>query len=107
MDFAFNLWCVGFSWISGTGVLKSASRPGHTAGSFTVIAEKHMLARTDLWSLEQYAERRNTFREQVLAHKRNRQLLIGELIFLILNLIKQKLLLLVNFLIVILIKKIG
>ena len=83
MDFAFNLWCVGFSWISGTGVLKSASRPGHTAGSFTVIAEKHMLARTDLWSLEQYAERRNTFREQVLAHKRNRQLLIGEHIFLI------------------------
>ena len=83
MDFAFNLWCIGFSWISGSGVLKSASRPGHTAGSFIVIAEKHMLARTDLWSLEQYAERRNTFREQVLAHKRNRQLLIGEHIFLI------------------------
>ena len=83
MDFAPNLGCVGFSWISRTGVLKSASRPGYTSGSITVIVEKHMLARTDLWSLEQYAERRNTFRQQVLAHKRNRQLLIGEHMFLI------------------------
>ena len=30
------------------------------------------LTREDLWSLEQYAEKRNDFRAKVLAHKRNR-----------------------------------
>lgn len=36
------------------------------------------LSRSDLWSLEEYAEERPTFRAQVLAHKKNRQLPLGE-----------------------------
>ena len=42
-----------------------------------------MLARTDLWSLEQYAEQRESFRQQVLEHKKNRKLPIGDHILLI------------------------
>ncbi len=36
------------------------------------------LAKKDLWSLEEYAERRSEFRREVLAHKRHRQLALGE-----------------------------
>lgn len=36
------------------------------------------LSRTDLWSLEQYAEQRPSFRTTVMAHKKNRQLALGE-----------------------------
>jgi len=36
------------------------------------------LSRADLWSLEEYAELRPTFRAQVMAHKRQRQLAFGE-----------------------------
>ena len=35
------------------------------------------LEREDLWSLEDYAQRRAAFREQVMAHKQNRSLQIG------------------------------
>ncbi len=35
------------------------------------------LTRADLWSLEEYAEQRETFRAQVIAHKKNRQVLLG------------------------------
>jgi hypothetical protein len=35
------------------------------------------LARTDLFSLEQYAEKRKTFRAEVLEHKKNRAVRIG------------------------------
>ena len=35
------------------------------------------LTRDDLFSLEQYAEKRAAFRDQVLAHKRNRRLELG------------------------------
>ena len=35
------------------------------------------LKRSDLWSLEQYAERRPEFRRQVLEHKRARQVALG------------------------------
>ena len=35
------------------------------------------LLRTDLMSLEEYAERRNDFRAQVMAHKKNRQVALG------------------------------
>ena len=35
------------------------------------------LTRDDLFSLEQYAEKRAAFRDQVLAHKRNRRLALG------------------------------
>ena len=35
------------------------------------------LTRNDLWSLEEYAERRAQFREQVLAHKKLRQVQLG------------------------------
>lgn len=41
------------------------------------------LTRADLWSLEQYAEQRPTFREKVLAHKKNRQLIVGDHLLLI------------------------
>lgn len=35
------------------------------------------LTRSDLWSLEEYAEQRPRFRAQVMAHKKQRQLVIG------------------------------
>lgn len=40
-------------------------------------ANKH-LNRSDLWSLEEYSERRNDFRTQVIAHKKDRQIRLGE-----------------------------
>lgn len=36
------------------------------------------LSRSDLWSLEQYAEHRAAFRRKVLAHKKHRQVGLGE-----------------------------
>ena len=36
------------------------------------------LTREDLWSLEEYAQRRQDFRAEVMAHKKNRQLALGE-----------------------------
>lgn len=36
------------------------------------------LSRADLWSLEEYSERRPTFREEVMQHKKNRQIALGE-----------------------------
>lgn len=36
------------------------------------------LSRADLWSLEEYAERRPTFRAEIMQHKKNRQLPLGE-----------------------------
>jgi len=36
------------------------------------------ISRSDLWSLEEYAEQRQDFRSQVMAHKKNRQLPMGE-----------------------------
>jgi len=36
------------------------------------------LTRDDLWSLEVYAQRRNEFRTEAMAHKRTRQLALGE-----------------------------
>ncbi|MFT4614710.1 MAG: hypothetical protein ACI9NT_001861 [Bacteroidia bacterium] len=38
----------------------------------------NMLSRSDLWSLEEYAEQRQRFRTQVMAHKKNRQLQLGD-----------------------------
>ncbi len=42
-----------------------------------------MLERKDLWSLEQYAEKREGFRAEVLAHKQNRRVQIGQHILLV------------------------
>lgn len=36
------------------------------------------LTRSDFWSLEQYSEQRESFRAEVLAHKKTRQLALGE-----------------------------
>ncbi len=36
------------------------------------------LSRADLWSLEEYSEVRPTFRSEVMAHKKHRQLALGE-----------------------------
>lgn len=36
------------------------------------------LSRADLWSLEEYAEQRPSFRAQVMQHKKTRQLALGE-----------------------------
>ncbi len=36
------------------------------------------LTRVDLWSLEEYAEKRATHRKEVIAHKKNRQVSLGE-----------------------------
>jgi len=40
-------------------------------------AMKQQITRDDLMSLEQYAEKRDEFRKQVLAHKKHRQLALG------------------------------
>jgi len=37
-----------------------------------------LLSRADLWSLEEYAEERPTFRAKVMEHKKSRQLALGE-----------------------------
>ena len=42
-----------------------------------------MLERKDLWSLEEYSEKRQSFRAQVLLHKQNRRVLLGNHILLI------------------------
>ena len=42
-----------------------------------------MLSRKDLWSLEQYAEKRETFRAEVLAYKKTRRVLVGQNILLV------------------------
>jgi len=36
------------------------------------------LSREDLWSLEEYSERRIQFRNEVMAHKKNRQVALGD-----------------------------
>lgn len=36
------------------------------------------LSRADLWSLEEYSEKRKGFRESVLKHKKNRNVMLGE-----------------------------
>ena len=36
------------------------------------------LSRADHWSLEEYAEIRPTFRQEVMAHKKTRQVALGE-----------------------------
>ncbi len=36
------------------------------------------LTREDLWSLEEYAQRREAFRSEVMAHKKTRQLALGD-----------------------------
>ena len=41
------------------------------------------MERKDLWSLEQYAEKREGFRAEVLAHKQNRRVLVGQHILLV------------------------
>jgi len=38
----------------------------------------HKLSRDDLWSLEEYAEKRPAFRAEVMQHKKSRQLALGE-----------------------------
>ncbi len=38
----------------------------------------HKIRREDLLSLEEYAKRRNTFRDEVLAHKKHRQVHLGD-----------------------------
>ena len=35
------------------------------------------LSRTDLWSLEEYSQRRPTFRQEVITHKQQRQIALG------------------------------
>ena len=40
-------------------------------------ASMNKLTRSDLYSLEKYAEIRSQFRSQVMAHKKNRQVSIG------------------------------
>jgi hypothetical protein len=39
--------------------------------------QSHQLSRKDLWSLEEYAEKRSDYRQQVMAHKKNRQVALG------------------------------
>jgi hypothetical protein len=41
-----------------------------------------MLTRSDLWSLEEYSERREVFRVEVLGHKKARRILLGDHILL-------------------------
>lgn len=39
---------------------------------------KTTLVKSDLWSLEEYSENREAFRQKVLAHKKNRKLHVGK-----------------------------
>lgn len=39
---------------------------------------QNKLSRSDLWSLEQYSEKRREFRSEVIAHKANRKILLGD-----------------------------
>ena len=53
-----------------------------TPNTLSACCEKPMesnqsITRTDLMSLEQYAEKRDEFRSRVLAHKKNRQIALG------------------------------
>ena len=48
-----------------------------------MIVESRKLARSDLWTLEAYAEQRADFRTRVLEHKRHRQVPLGEPILLV------------------------
>ncbi len=41
------------------------------------MTQSHQLSRKDLWSLEEYAEKRSDYRQQVMAHKKNRQVALG------------------------------
>jgi len=41
------------------------------------LVNNALLTRDDLWSLEQYAEKRPEFRKQVMAHKKTRHVAIG------------------------------
>ncbi len=41
------------------------------------MTKTHQLSRHDLWSLEEYAIKRATFRSQVMQHKKNRQVALG------------------------------
>tara|TARA_B100002052_G_C15581620_1_gene462512 strand:+ start:77 stop:658 length:582 start_codon:yes stop_codon:yes gene_type:complete len=41
------------------------------------------LERKDLWSLEEYAEERDAFRAEVLAHKKNRRVMLGTHVMLV------------------------
>ena len=45
--------------------------------------ENIVLERKDSWSLEQYAEKRQAFRTEVLAHKEHRRVQIGQHILLV------------------------
>lgn len=41
-----------------------------------------MLQRSDLWSLEEYSEQRAAFRKEVLAHKQDRRVILGDYVLL-------------------------
>ena len=42
------------------------------------MKETMKLTKTDLWSLEEYSNLRQEFRKKVMAHKKNRQLFLGD-----------------------------
>ena len=42
------------------------------------MKEMMKLTKTDLWSLEEYSNLRQEFRKKVMAHKKNRQLFLGD-----------------------------
>ena len=42
------------------------------------MQSNNILSRSDLWSLEEYAECRDAFRTQVMAHKKHRQIRLGD-----------------------------
>lgn len=41
------------------------------------MTQSHYLSRNDLWSLEDYSQKRPEFRSQVMQHKKNRQIPLG------------------------------
>jgi hypothetical protein len=42
-----------------------------------MMNQSHTLSRKDLWSLEEYAEKRSAYRQQVMEHKKHRQVALG------------------------------
>lgn len=41
------------------------------------MSQTHQLSRQDLWSLEEYATKRPEYRQQIMQHKKNRQVALG------------------------------
>ena len=66
-----------------TELVKARKFYSETSSKVKNMSSNKALTRGDLWSLEEYSQERESFRETVLAHKMNRQVPVGDHILLI------------------------